>query len=94
MNASDVKSKLNTPNGRADLYSKSPRPEPEKLRELYLAAYSREPTAEELKVAEAYVARPRGLSQGKPLDHATARREAYEDLLWAIINTKEYLYNH
>ncbi len=94
MNASDVKSKLNTPNGRADLYSKSPRPEPDKLRELYLAAYSREPTAEELKVAEAYVARPRVDSQGKPLDLARARREAYEDLLWAIINTKEYLYNH
>ena len=50
--------------------------------------------AEELKVAEAYVARPRVDSQGKPLDLAKARREAYEDLLWAIINTKEYLYNH
>ena len=45
-------------------------------------------------MAEAYVARPRVVSQGKPLDHATAQREAYEDLLWAIINTKEYLYNH
>ena len=94
MNAADVKAKLGTPDGRADRLAKSDRPEAEKVRELYLAAYSREPSAEELKVAEAYVARPRVDPQGKPLDPARARREAYEDLLWAIINTKEFLYNH
>ena len=92
MNAADVKSKLGTPGGRADLLSKSNEPESEKVRELYLAAYSREPSADELKVAEAYVARPRVDPQGKPLDPARSRREAYEDLLWAIINTKEYLF--
>ena len=94
MNASDLKSKLITSNGRADLLSRSEKPVAETLRELYLAAYSREPTADELKVAEAYIARPRSDPQGKPLDPARARREAYEDLLWAIINTKEYLFNH
>lgn len=94
MNASDVKSKLGTPGGRADLLSKSNVPESEKVREIYLAAYSREPSAEELKVAKAYIARPRVDPQGKPLDPARAKREAYEDLLWAILNTKEYLYIH
>ena len=94
MNASDVKSKLNTPNGRADLLSKSTMPESEKVRELYMAAYSREPSDKERKVAEAYITRKRQDSQGKPLDPTRAKREAYEDLLWAIINTKEYLYNH
>jgi hypothetical protein len=94
MNASDVKAKLNTPSGRADLLSKSTGPESEKVRELYLAAYSREPSVSELKVAEAYITRLRVDSQGKPLDPARSKRDAYEDLLWAIINTKEYLYNH
>ncbi|MDB5352900.1 MAG: hypothetical protein JWN86_4147 [Planctomycetota bacterium] len=94
MNASDVRAKLSAPGGRAELLAKSTMPEAEKVRELYLAAFSREPSAEELKVAEAYITRSRIDSQGKPLDPATARREAYEDLLWAIINTKEYLYNH
>ncbi|SIN79570.1 Protein of unknown function [Singulisphaera sp. GP187] len=94
MNAADVKAKLSTPNGRADLLAKSNQAESEKVRELYLAAYSREPSVAELKVTEAYVARPRVDAQGKPLDPARAKREAYEDLLWAIINTKEYLYNH
>ena len=94
MNASDVKSKLNAPGGRAEILSKSTKPEAEKVRELYLAAFSREPSADELRVAEGYITRTRLDSQGKPLDPTTARREAYEDLLWAIINTKEYLYNH
>ncbi|WZO97073.1 DUF1549 and DUF1553 domain-containing protein [Isosphaeraceae bacterium EP7] len=94
MNAADVKSKLNTPGGRADLLSKSNKPESEKVRELYLAAYSREPRAEEIKVAEAYLAKVRVDSQGNPIEPERAKRDAYEDLLWAIINTKEYLYNH
>jgi hypothetical protein len=94
MNASDVKAKLSSPGGRAELFSKAERPESEKIRELYLAAYAREPNAKELKVAAAYVARPRLDAQGKPIDSTRAKREAYEDLLWAIINTKEYLYNH
>ncbi len=94
MNAADLKSKLGTPNGRADLLSRVDTPASETLRELYLAAYSREPRADERKVAEAYLARPRVDSQGKPLDPARAKRDAYEDLLWAIINTKEFLFNH
>jgi hypothetical protein len=94
MNAADVKSKLTTSNGRADQWTKSTKPEAEKVRELYLAAFSREPNSQELNIAESYITRPRHDPQGKPLDPATAKREAYEDLLWAIINTKEYLYNH
>ena len=94
MNAADVKAKLTTGDGRADRLAKSTKPEPEKLRELYLAAYQREPTADELKIAEAYLAQPRVDAQGKPLDPLTAKRQAYEDLLWALINTKEFLYNH
>ena len=94
MNASDVKAKLTAPGGRAELLSKSNKSDSEKVRELYLAAYSREPTADESHVAESYLAKPRVDAQGNPRDPATAKREAYEDLLWAIINTKEYLFNH
>ena len=94
MNAPDVKAKLTAPGGRAELLSKSNKSDSEKVRELYLAAYSREPTADESHVAESYLAKPRVDAQGNPRDPATAKREAYEDLLWAIINTKEYLFNH
>ena len=31
---------------------------------------------------------------GKPLDSVQAKRQGLEDILWAIINTKEFLFNH
>lgn len=94
MNAADVKAKLATANGRADTLSKAEMPEPKRLRELYLAAFSRQPDADELRVAEAYLAQPRTDAKGQPLDSARAKRQGYEDLIWALINTKEFLYNH
>ncbi|MEO6738707.1 MAG: DUF1549 and DUF1553 domain-containing protein, partial [Chthoniobacteraceae bacterium] len=94
MNAAEVKMKLATSNGTADRLSKAQTPEPEKLRELYLAAFSREPRAEELQSVESFLAKSRFDAQGKPLDVQKAKRQAYEDILWALINTKEFLYNH
>lgn len=94
MNAADVKAKLSFANGRAETLSKAEMSEPKRLQELYLAAFSRQPDAEELRIAEAFLARPRTDAQGKPLDSARAKRLGYEDLIWALINTKEFLYNH
>jgi hypothetical protein len=94
MNASDVKAKLTSNNGRAEALSKATTPDSERIRELYFAAYSREPDAEELRIAEAHVTKPRTDAAGKPLDSQRAKRQGYEDLLWALMNTKEFLYNH
>ncbi|MBB5036989.1 DUF1549 and DUF1553 domain-containing protein [Prosthecobacter dejongeii] len=94
MNASDVKAKLVTNNGRADTLSKAEMPEPKRIRELYLAAFSREPTADEVRIAESHLIKPRADAQGKALDSLRARRQGYEDLIWALLNTKEFLYNH
>jgi hypothetical protein len=94
MNAADVKAKLATSGGRAERLAKPGKPEAEKLRELYLAAFAREPQSHEQSVAEEYLAKPREDAAGKPLPSEQARRLAYEDLLWALINTKEFLYNH
>lgn len=94
MNAADVKAKLATSGGRADRLAKPGKPEPEKLRELYLAAFARVPMSHEQAVAEEYLARPREDAAGKPIAPDQSRRLAYEDLLWALINTKEFLYNH
>ncbi|MBI3877649.1 MAG: DUF1549 domain-containing protein [Verrucomicrobia bacterium] len=94
MNAADVKTKLTTSGGRAERLAKSDKPEAANIRELYLAAFAREPQSHEQAVSEEYLARPREDAQGKPLPPEQARRAAYEDLLWALINTKEFLYNH
>jgi hypothetical protein len=58
------------------------RPHEEIVRELYLAAVCREPSAAELKAA---------------LDHFAARGDAVaalEDVAWAIVNTNEFLFQH
>lgn len=94
LNAQDIQQKLTASDGRAALLTKGEKPEPEKLRDLYLAAFSREPRADEIKLAEAHLAKPRVDADGKPLDSQAAKRQGYEDILWAIINTKEFLFNH
>lgn len=94
MNASDVKAKLTATGGRAEMLTKAEMSEPKRIRELYLAAYSREPSADEVKIAETHLLKPRTDAAGKPLDSQRAKRNGYEDLLWALLNTKEFLYNH
>ncbi len=94
MNAADVKAKLAVSNGRAERLSKAEMTDEDKLDELYLAAFSRAPRPEEVKTAETFLTQPRTDAKGKPLDAQKAHRQAYEDLLWALINTKEFLFNH
>jgi hypothetical protein len=40
------------------------------------------------------MAEPRTDSAGKPVDVQRALRENFQDLAWALINTKEFLFNH
>lgn len=94
MNAADVKAKLTATNGRAESLSKPEVPTTDGIREVYLAAFSREPSQEELHIAEEYIHRPRSDAQNKPIEGTKAKRMAFEDLLWAIMNTKEFLFNH
>ncbi len=94
MNAADLKAKLTAAQGRVDRLAKSTEVDSEKIRELYLASFSRQPTADELQTAEAFLGRTVLDDKGDRLDPQKARREALEDLLWALMNAKEFLYNH
>ena len=51
--------------------------------ELYLVTLSRKPTEQELTVAEAYLA-----------DTSQPRRRNVEDLMWAMMNSTEFVFNH
>jgi hypothetical protein len=94
INAKEMKSKLATSNGRADRLAKSDKPIEEKIRELYAVAFSREPREDELKAAVDFLAEPRQDATGKPVDPQKANQESLQDLIWALINTKEFLFNH
>ena len=94
INAKDIKSKLATSNGRADRLAKSDQSSEEKIRELYSVAFSREPRADELNAGKDFLAEPGVDAAGNPIDPQKANQEVFQDLIWALINTKEFLFNH
>ena len=82
LNSKEVLGKISAGNGRAGVLSKDKkRPDQDKLRELYFWFYSRGPQSEEVNLALAH------LGKGE-------KKAAYEDIIWALLNTKEFLFNH
>ncbi len=94
LNASDIRGKLAHPNGRAERLARDPRPAETKIKELCLVAFAREPRPNELKVALDYLNEPRINAAGKKIDAQKAARENFQDLIWVMMNTKEFLFNH
>jgi hypothetical protein len=92
LNASDIQTQLSRGNGRADTLTRDTRPDDDKITDLYHIALSREPNADEVKFARAHLDKK---TAGKASDEASkGKKEAYEDILWALLNTKEFLFNH
>lgn len=84
LNSSEIQGKLTAGDGRAArLASATDVEATEKVRQMYLVAFSRYPDPEELNLALQYLER-------FPDDP----KRAFEDLTWALLNTKEFLFNH
>jgi hypothetical protein len=84
LNSGEIQGKLTAATGNAArLAGDNSRPHEEKIRELYLLAFSRVPTTEESSIALAHINK----NEKDP-------KRAYEDIVWALINTKEFLFNH
>ncbi len=82
MNGPELNARLTAKTGRiATLFDKKLADGP-LVEELYLAAYSRYPTPAEAKRATA------------ALSKAKDRRQVAEDLFWALLNAKEFFFNH
>ena len=94
MNAGDIKAKLAMGGGRADRLAKSETPVADQIRESYSVAFSREPRDDEMKVAVDFLAEPRVDAAGNPINPQAAAVNGFQDLIWALINTKEFLFNH
>jgi len=87
MNAPEIQAKLSHPLGRVHQSIRAKKTSGEIAEELYLATYSRPPRDAERTAAAAF------------LDAAAARgstpyEQAAEDLLWSLLNTTEFLFNH
>jgi hypothetical protein len=83
LNSAEVQNKLTAGNGRAaQLAAEKNLSHPQKIEQLYLQAFSRRPDTVELGAATAYIEKVKN------------DKQAYEDILWALINTKEFLFNH
>ena len=83
MNSIGVHTRLTSEVGAVAAMEKSGKPPRALVEELYLTTYNRPPRPKELAAAEAHFARP-----------DTTRRQALEDLLWALMNSAEFLFNH
>lgn len=82
MNSDFVHNKVAAGNGRVAGLLAAKKPEPEIVEELYLATFSRPPTPAETEQALK-------LAAGAP-----NKKEGFEDLLWALINSREFLFKH
>ncbi len=85
MNSRRLHEKLASREGRVWQLASSPRSAAEIVVELYLSAFSRLPTATELEAATAVF--PEGASP-------SVRQTATEDVLWALLNSAEFVFNH
>jgi len=83
MNSDKLQAKLADKNGRAAKLGQEDKPSYEVVNELYLALYSRWPSDEEKRIAL------ESLEVGTP-----KRQQAVEDLIWALINSAEFVFNH
>ena len=81
LNSDEVQNKVTSGAGRIAQLTKpeDKRPDAEKVEELFLWAFGRKPTAKDREVSLAHIQK-----------HDKAKRTAYENILWALHNTKEF----
>jgi hypothetical protein len=82
LNSQEVQDKIARVSGRADRLAKDPRPDAEKVEELFVLATGVKPSAEKLKLALEHISK-----------HEKTKKTAYENIVWALLNTKGFLFN-
>jgi len=82
INGPTVNEKVRSASNRLTALLTSKKSEREVLEDLYFTALARAPESDEVAVALAHVAK------------AKDKRKGWEDVLWAILNTREFLFRH
>ena len=80
LNSQEIQGKLSRAGARAEQLAKDSRPDADKITELFLAALARQPTQLQMDLALSHL-------QQYPKD----RKQAYENIIWALVNTKEFI---
>lgn len=80
LNGDTLSQKIADGNGRLAKLLKENKPFEENVTQLYLASFSRRPTAEELATCKSF------------LDQSPDAKTFYEDLLWTLLNSKPFLF--
>jgi hypothetical protein len=82
INSDEVQGKISRVGGRVDQIVKDARPDAEKVEEMFVWAVGHKPSKEKLELALAHIEKD-----------AKNKKLAYEDILWALINSKEFYFN-
>lgn len=82
LNGAVVNDRIGAPEGRVTRAVNAKKPAREMIDEFYLATLSRFPNPKEVEAAQ------------KLLSGAPNPKEGAEDLMWGLLNTKEFLFNH
>ena len=65
---------------------KSGKSDAEIIDELFVRAYARKPLPQELIMINTYVA--------QSSEHGVARKKVFDDLLWTVVTSKEFMVNY
>jgi hypothetical protein len=89
LNSDEVQGKITRGGGRADALAGAAdkRSDEDKLTELFLWAFARKPSKDDMTTALAHLKKME-LTRG-----AAGKKIAYENILWALVNTKEFVFN-
>ena len=82
LNSKDILGKVSSDSGNAKRLNDDSRPIEQRIEELYLLAFARKPNDEEIQIAREHI------------QTREKARDGFEDVVWALINTKEFLFNH
>src|SRR5262249_41659055 len=89
INGDTLNKKLSAADGNVALFMKLGLSDSRILEHVYLSAFSRYPTDAERAAAM------EGLSAARKVKGSNdARRQAIEDMLWALLTSKEFLFNY